>query len=248
MDKSSFVMYTKYLRHIQKLTMEQRGMLFTAILSYASDQEMPELDAATDMAFSFIQEQMDRDNAAYTEKCRKRSEAGKLGGRPKANAFNENQSKAKKANGFSEKQNNPDTDIDNEPDTDISSNDNRVMAPADNQPCAGKFLLNDATEYEVSENDVVTYQQLYPGIDVKQELRNIEAWCLSNPRNRKTRNGAKRFLNAWLSRAQNSARPERPVASTQKSNKFNNFDQRNYDFDALEQQLTGGIRDGKKYI
>ena len=110
MDKSSFVMYTKYLRHIQKLTMEQRGMLFTAILSYASDQEMPELDAATDMAFSFIQEQMDRDNAAYTEKCRKRSEAGKLGGRPKANAFNENQSKAKKANGFSEKQNNPDTD------------------------------------------------------------------------------------------------------------------------------------------
>ena len=93
MDKSSFVMYTKYLRHIQKLTMEQRGMLFTAILSYASDQEMPELDAATDMAFSFIQEQMDRDNAAYTEKCRKRSEAGKLGGRPKANAFNENQKK-----------------------------------------------------------------------------------------------------------------------------------------------------------
>ena len=96
MDKSSFVMYTKYLRHIQKLTMEQRGMLFTAILSYASNQEMPELDAATDMAFSFIQEQMDRDNAVYTEKCRKRSEAGKLGGRPKANAFNENQSKAKK--------------------------------------------------------------------------------------------------------------------------------------------------------
>ena len=100
----------------------------------------------------------------------------------------------------------------------------------------------------VSENDVVTYQQLYPGIDVKQELRNIEAWCLSNPRNRKTRNGAKRFLNAWLSRAQNSARLERPVASTQKPSKFNNFDQRNYDFDALEQQLTGGIRDGKKDI
>lgn len=110
MDKSSFVMYTKYLRNIQKLTMEQRGLLFTAILSYASDQEMPELDAATDMAFSFIQEQMDRDHEIYFEKCRKRSEAGKLGGRPKANAFDENQTKAKKANGFSEKQNNPDTD------------------------------------------------------------------------------------------------------------------------------------------
>ena len=58
--------------------------------------------------------------------------------------------------------------------------------------------MNDATEYEVSENDVVTYQQLYPGIDVKQELRNIEAWCLSNPRNRKTRNGAKRFFECMV--------------------------------------------------
>ena len=234
-DKNSFVMYTEYLRHVQKMDMEQRGKLFTAILCYAAGEEIPELDAAADMAFSFIQDRMDRDNAAYMEKCEKRREAGKLGGRPKAD-------------GFSEKQNNPDTDIDNEPDTDISSNDNRVIAPADSPPCAGKFLLNDATEYEVSENDVVTYQQLYPGIDVKQELRNIEAWCLSNPRNRKTRNGAKRFLNAWLSRAQNSARPERPAGSTQKSNKFNNFNQRSYDFDALEQQLTGGIRDGKKDI
>lgn len=247
-DKNSFVMYTEYLRHVQKMDMEQRGKLFTAILCYAAGKEIPELDAAADMAFSFIQDRMDRDNAAYMEKCEKRREAGKLGGRPKANGSSEKQVKAKKANGFSEKQNNPDTDIDNEPDTDISSNDNRVMAPADNPPCAGKFLLNDATEYEVSENDVVTYQQLYPGIDVKQELRNIEAWCLSNPRNRKTRNGAKRFLNAWLSRAQNSARPERPAASTQKPSKFNNFDQRNYDFDALEQQLAGGIRDGKKDI
>lgn len=163
------------------------------------------------------------DSAAYMEKCEKRREAGKLGGRPKANGSSEKQVKAKKANGFSEKQNNPDTDIDNEPDTDISSNDNRVIAPADNPPCAGKFLLNDATEYEVSENDVVTYQQLYPGIDVKQELRNIEAWCLSNPRNRKTRNGAKRFLNAWLSRAQNSARPERSRSQHTSQNKFNNF-------------------------
>lgn len=95
MDKSSFVMYAKYLRNIKKLTLEQRGLLFTAILSYASDQEIPELDAATDMAFSFIQEQMDRDYEVYLEKCRKRSEAGKLGGRPKTIASDEKQVKQK---------------------------------------------------------------------------------------------------------------------------------------------------------
>lgn len=237
MDKSSFVMYTKYLRNIKKLTMEQRGLLFTAILSYASDQEIPELDAATDMAFSFIQEQMDRDHEVYLEKCRKRSEAGKLGGRPKANGFSEKQVKAKKANGFSEKQNNP--DIDNEPDndTDISSNDNRVIAPADKTLCAGKFLLNDGTEYEVSENDVVTYQQLYPGIDVRQELRNIQAWCLSNPKYRKTRGGAKRFMNSWLSRSQNGARKEQAVPEKKTRNRFNDFEQRECDYADLERTL-----------
>ena len=96
--------------------MEQRGKLFTAILCYAAGEEIPELDVAADMAFSFIQDRMDRDNATYMQKCEKRREAGKLGGRPKANGFSEKQTKAKKANGFSEKQNNHDTD--NEPDTD----------------------------------------------------------------------------------------------------------------------------------
>ena len=45
---------------------------------------------------------------------------------------------------------------------------------------------------------------------------------------------------------------KKPAVKEEKSkgtmNKFNNFDQRNYDFDALEQRLTGGIRDGKKDI
>ena len=219
-------MYTEYLKHIQKMDMEQRGELFTAILCYAAGEEMPELDAVADMAFSFIQDRMDRDNAAYMEKCEKRREAGRLGGRPKANASDE-------------KQNNPDTDNepDNDNDTDISSNDNRVIAPADKPLCAGKFLLNDGTEYEVSENDVVTYQQLYPGIDVRQELRNIQAWCLSNPKYRKTRGGAKRFMNSWLSRSQNGARKEQASPEKKTRNRFNDFEQRECDYADLERTL-----------
>ena len=96
------------------MSMEQRGELFTAILCYAAGEPVLDLDAAADMAFSFIRERMDRDSAAYMEKVEKRREAGKLGGRPKANGFSEKQEKAKKANVFSEKQNNPDT----VPDTD----------------------------------------------------------------------------------------------------------------------------------
>jgi DNA-binding transcriptional regulator YhcF (GntR family) len=108
-------------------------------------------------------------------------------------------------------------------------------APDDKSPCAGSFLLNDGTSYEITENDVENFQQLYPGIDVRQEIRNITGWCLSNPKNRKTRSGAKRFLNGWLSRSQNSARPEKKTGA--KPTGFSNFQQRDYDFDALEREL-----------
>ena len=89
------------------------------------------------------------------------------------------------------------------------SNNNTPSASGDKSPCAGSFLLNDGTSYEITENDVDKFQQLYPGIDVRQEIRNITGWCISNPKNRKTRAGAKRFLNGWLSRAQNSSRPNK---------------------------------------
>lgn len=94
------------------------------------------------------------------------------------------------------------------------SKNNILLAPDDKSPCAGSFLLNDGTSYEITENDVDTFQQLYPGIDVRQEIRSVTAWCLSNPNNRKTRAGAKRFLNSWLSRAQNSAKPNRGYTKT----------------------------------
>ena len=95
-DKDTFIMYAEYLRHVKKLSMEQRGALFTAILCYTAGESVPELDPVTDMIFGVIQERIDRDTALYLEKVEKRREAGKLGGRPKANASDENQTKAKK--------------------------------------------------------------------------------------------------------------------------------------------------------
>ena len=103
--KNSFVVYTDYMQQIELLSMEQRGVLFTSIMSYASGRELPDMDGMTKMAFSFIKATMDRDMEKYRQTVEKRKEAGKLGGRPKADGFPEKQEKAKKANGFSEKQN-----------------------------------------------------------------------------------------------------------------------------------------------
>lgn len=107
-------------------------------------------------------------------------------------------------------------------------------------PPAVEFVLNDGTLYGVPQEDVTKYQQLYPGIDVMQELRKIVGWCDANPKNRKTRTGAKRFVNGWLSRAQDKAR--KPAAA-KPANRFHNFDQRDTDYDALlleEERRMGG--------
>lgn len=62
--------------------------------------------------------------------------------------------------------------------------------------------LNDGTFFEVSENDRAKWSQLYPNVDVLQQLRNMAGWCDANPTKRKTRGGIKRFITAWLAREQ----------------------------------------------
>ena len=64
------------------------------------------------------------------------------------------------------------------------------------------LLLNDGTFFDVSENDRAKWSQLYPNVDVLQQLRNMAGWCDANPTKRKTRGGIKRFITAWLAREQ----------------------------------------------
>lgn len=67
------------------------------------------------------------------------------------------------------------------------------------------FLLNDGSEFGLSQQQLDEFQQLYPAIDVLQQAKALKAWCIANSKNRKTRSGALKFVNGWLSRAQNQA-------------------------------------------
>lgn len=75
--------------------------------------------------------------------------------------------------------------------------------------------LNNNTEYEITSELLKEFKELYPAVDVEQELRNMKAWCLSNPKKRKTKSGILRFVNSWLSKEQNKphidTRPKRIV-------------------------------------
>lgn len=73
------------------------------------------------------------------------------------------------------------------------------------EPPAIWLPLNDGREYGVPWGDVEEYRQLYPAVDVDQELRSMRGWLLNNPKNRKTQGGIRRFINGWLERSQNKA-------------------------------------------
>lgn len=233
-EKNSFVMYTDYLKHVQKLNMEQRGELFTAILCYASNENLPELDPATDMIFGVIQERIDRDTAIYLEKVKKRIEAGKLGGRPKTNALNEKQEKAKKANGFSGKQNNPDNEYVNDND---NVNENNINTLADAKALferLWKLYPNKKGKGQVSD----TQKKRLLAIGEDKLVKAIERYSLELQKDadwRKAQYGSTFFNSGYVDYLDENYAPGKETKA--KKNAFNNFDQRQHDYDALEKML-----------
>ena len=196
--------------------------MFTAILCYAAGEPVLDLDAAADMAFSFIRERMDRDSAAYMEKVEKRREAGKLGGRPKANGFSEKQEKAKKANGFSEKQNNPDT----VPVTDTVSVFEKESKEKSLRfsPPARQDVADYCKEKGFSDFDVERFVDYYTS----------NGWMVGKSK-----------MKDWKAAVRNWARAgTAPRPNNTRGNKFSNFEQRQYDYDALETALLNSKPQG----
>ena len=70
------------------------------------------------------------------------------------------------------------------------------------EPSVISLTLNDKSEYPIYQKDIDEWKELYPSVDVIQQLRNMKGWCNSNPTKRKTRRGIKKFINSWLSKEQ----------------------------------------------
>ena len=66
-------------------------------------------------------------------------------------------------------------------------------------------LVTGSGSFDVTLDYLNSLRNLYPAIDVEQEFRKMYAWLDSNPKNRKTERGIKRFITGWLGRAQDKA-------------------------------------------
>lgn len=94
-DKKSFVFYHDWGKILKKLPLEEVGNITIALIAYSESGVIPTLSPIADIAFTALKQAIDRDFEKWESTCQVRSENGKKGGRPK------------KANGFSENQNNP---------------------------------------------------------------------------------------------------------------------------------------------
>ena len=201
MAREYFCAYHSYLKSMKQLSDAEVGRLFRAMLKYSETGELDALYGNERFVADTIVAQIDRDKQQYAKKCavnRENGSKGSLANAPErgANGTERPQTppnkKEKKKEKEKEKENiiSPAGDICAEPET--VSPQHVILFP-----------LNDGSDYGVTAEMVSEFTALYPAVDVMQELRNMRGWLLNNPRNRKTRSGICRFINAWLSTAQN---------------------------------------------
>ena len=251
--KDSFVLYTKYLTQVEKLDIEQRGVLFTAILRYAAGESIPNMDPVTEMLWSIIEDQLQIDFEKYQKTCNARKEAGSRGGKARdkqneANQANANFAKQNEANqanaNFAKQSQANQADSDNECDSDSDSDINKqTMCKADADADAlfeklwmrypnkrGKGQISDANKRHLLD---IGFERMARAIDRYKADLARDNW-------RKPQNGSTFFHSGYIDYLDENYTPPDPksrTAGSAKTNKFNNFNQRNYDYNELEKQL-----------
>lgn len=219
--RETFVMYTAYDDKTKTLNDEEMGKLMRAIFEYEK-QDDPNykeqiIESLKDyptvsVAFMFIADDLDRLNEKYKNKV----DAGKKGAEAKkqkqadikqreAEASNAKQKEAKRSRS---KANASLYDNDN-----VNVNDNvlkeSIYAPSSSSsmPPVIQIPLNDGSLYDVEEHQAQEWKELFPAVDVIQELKKMRAWCDANPSKRKTKRGVKAFIVKWLMREQDKGKP-----------------------------------------
>ena len=103
-------------------------------------------------------------------------------------------------------------EIEKEIEIDINNNiynaqsDKITHEPTPIEPSIITITLNDKSEYPIYQSMIDEWNELYPNVDVLQELRKMKGWSNANPAKRKTKKGIQRFINAWLAREQDKPR------------------------------------------
>ena len=225
-DKKSFVMYESWGAAIEKMNNEQAGELIKAIYAYQKDPDAVPEDPALAFVFELIKQQLDADSQRYKEACAARSEAGKKGGRPKANASDKKQmvsTESKKSKCFSEKAKKADND--NEYDNDLKK-ENTIDGVKEKR--FAPPTLENVSEY--------CREMGYTNVDAERfiDFYTSNGWMVGKNRMKDW----KAAVRNWDRREKNPQRQD-GAAEVTKKNRFHNLEEHGYDYDAMVWGMVG---------
>lgn len=206
---NSFIFYKEWIAQIRLLACSEDHLdilTFCDGLEAFLDGETPDDDMTlmATLVYNQVTSQIARDKGSYKDVSEKRSEAGKKGADArwsKATMANDGKAMANDGKTWQTMANDGHKEDDDE-DDDVSPNGDVVVCA---EPVIG-LPLNDGSEHGVTEEELAEYSQLYPAVDVMQQLRNMRGWLLANPQKRKTRRGIKAFIATWLAKEQDHPR------------------------------------------
>ena len=177
----------------------EAGRFAKALWKYAATGEAATLTGREQMLFALVLADLRREAEHRERISALRSEAGRRGGRPRA--------ESKTSNGLS-----PKADESNQSETESRKEKDRTQTKEPEAGCAEgggaastpviTLPLNDGSEWPVGADLARQWRELYPAVDVEQALRSMRGWLLANRTRRKTARGIERFAAAWLAREQ----------------------------------------------
>jgi hypothetical protein len=173
--RDSIVVYRSFYEAAKALTDKEELELYRAIFEFGLDHKNAEMGPMAAAMFKLIKPQLE---ANY-----KKWQNGMRGGRPKQE---ESKDKPK----------------DNQKETKPQPNENVNVNDNDNANVFIRLELNDKSLFPIFDDDLGKWRDLYPAVNVEQELRNMVGWIDGNPTRRKTKSGIKKFINSWLSKEQ----------------------------------------------
>lgn len=203
MERKQFTFYRSYLEAINRLPKKEQGNIVLAICNYALNETIPEsLSPIADTVFTLVKPTLDA--------SRRKAEAGKRGGKSEAESKqseSKREANAKQTASEKEREKEKEIEIEIEKENECSISSSTALRGAPGIPGASPPIislpLNDGSAFEIFQSDIDMWSNLYPAVDVMQQLRNMAGWIDGNPSKRKTRSGIRRFVNSWLAKEQN---------------------------------------------
>lgn len=213
-NKDSFVLYTRFYDIFKELTDDQAGQLIKVIFEYVNDMN-PVPEGLIKIAFIPIKQQLKEDLVKWKDEKEKRSLAGKKGMESRYNSNKNELTNDNNVRNVITNDNNVRNELTNLTDNvnvyvndNVLNNNNNIITNntiTNNIIISVELPLIDGTIYQISQEKVDNWQQVYQAVDVENELGKMKCWLEANPKNRKTRKGIDRFIVAWLNRSQDKA-------------------------------------------